>query len=127
MNVYDLARELRVKKSSLQGLIAAMTSEFEELAETPSGLLYWKGCKTPAQSEGNRVTYKSWERLLYGIHTLIFMMHLTRGICCWLLTSVCMLRRHMMIGELSSMNCQTSDMGNIYENHVWLIWNMKIE
>lgn len=61
MNVYDLARELRVKKSSLQGLIAAMTSEFEELAETPSGLLYWKGCKTPAQSEGNRVrhVYKS--------------------------------------------------------------------
>ena len=41
MSVYDLARILRVKKSSMQGLIAAMTNEFEELAEDNRGILYW--------------------------------------------------------------------------------------
>lgn len=57
MTVYDLARKLKIKKSSLQTLIAAMTTEFEELAEDDRGTLYWKGYAQPEVSEGGKVRH----------------------------------------------------------------------
>lgn len=57
MTVYDLARKLKIKKSSLQTLIAAMTTEFEELAEDYRGILYWKGYSSPEISEGCKVRH----------------------------------------------------------------------
>lgn len=57
MTVYDLARKLKIKKSSLQTLIAAMTTEFEELAEDYRGVLYWKGYAMPEVSEGCKVRH----------------------------------------------------------------------
>lgn len=57
MTVYDLARKLKIRKSSLQALIAAMTSQFEELAEDYRGILYWKGYSMPEVSEGCKVRH----------------------------------------------------------------------
>lgn len=57
MTVYDLARRLKIKKSSLQTLIAAMTTEFEELAEDYRGILYWKGYSSPDINEGFKVRH----------------------------------------------------------------------
>lgn len=57
MTVYDLARKLKIKKSSLQTLIAAMTSQFEELAEDYRGILYWKGYSMPEINEGCKVRH----------------------------------------------------------------------
>lgn len=57
MTVYDLARKLKIKKSSLQTLIAAMTTEFEELAEDYRGVLYWKGYSSPGINEGCKVRH----------------------------------------------------------------------
>lgn len=62
MTVYDLARKLKVKKSSMQTLITTMTMSFEELVENYKGVLYWKGSSVPDMDEGARIrhVYKSY-------------------------------------------------------------------
>lgn len=67
MSVYDLARILRVKKSSMQGLIAAMTNEFEELAEDNRGILYWVGWSIPETEERHLVRYVYHSRITGNI------------------------------------------------------------